>query len=137
MFRSAQVCWGDWSLSPDGLTIASANHDPAHPSIQLLPLPASKSSAAKISAAALPATIAVPGYGTVLGPSWDAAGTGFFVSANSAAGYSLLHVDLKGTVTLLERSRAPIWGVPSRDGTKLAFPASTPGNTNIWVGTIH
>lgn len=132
---------GDWSLSPDGLTIATSDHDTDHPAIQLFALPPFGNHPERRIPDTLSiqnnAVIPVPGYGTILGPSWDAEGNGFFVSAHSNAGYFLLRVDRTGTTTLLMRSVGPIWGVPSRDGKKLAFPSPTSGNTNIWLGHVH
>jgi dipeptidyl aminopeptidase/acylaminoacyl peptidase len=103
---------GDWSISPDGSTVAMANHDPAHPGIQLATLSA--------GAAARTSSIPVLGFGTILEPTWSPDGKG-------------LYVDLAGHVRLLRESPIPIWGVPSRDGRKLAFPAQTV-SINVWVG---
>lgn len=131
---------GDWSISPDGLTIATSDHDPDKPAVQLIALPAfapASSAHGESTSANVSSVVPVPGYGTILGASWDAEGKGFFVSAHSNAGYSLLHVDLQGAGTLLKKSVWPIWGVPSWDGKKLAFPAATSGNTNIWIGRLN
>lgn len=137
---------GDWSLSPDGRTLATTNHDAEHPSVRLIALPhfvgvghaGGQPGADPSGGGGAPGNgeISVVGYGTILGPSWDAQGKGFFVSAHSAASYVLLYVDLGGKVSLLMRSNWPVWGVPSRDGEKLAFPSVTAGNINVWVGKV-
>ena len=134
---------GDWSLSPDGLSIATSDHNPDKPVVQIIRLPGLKQGSDSHAGApdasvmaSVSAAIPVPGYGTILGASWDAEGKGFFVSAHSDAGYSLLHVDLQGASTLLKKSVWPVWGVPSWDGKKLAFPAATSGNTNVWIGRL-
>jgi Tol biopolymer transport system component len=116
---------GDWSISPDGSTVAMANHDPAHPGIQLATLSA--------GAAARTSSIPVLGFGTILEPTWSPDGKGLFVESKTVTGYDLLYVDLAGHVRLLRESPIPIWGVPSRDGRKLAFPAQTV-SINVWVG---
>jgi len=107
---------GDWSISPDGSTVAIANHDSLHPSIRFVRM--EKSSAALND-------IPVEGFGTLLGPTWAADGRGLFIESKTDAGYNLLYVDLKGHARTLRESTTPIWAVPSHDGTKLAFPAVT------------
>ena len=62
------------------------------------------------------------GFGASLGANWSTDGRGFFVESRTVSGYLLLFVDLSGHVKLLRESRTPIWGAPSHDGTKLAFP---------------
>lgn len=127
---------GDWSISPDGTTVAMANHDPLHPSIQLVPL--STHTPTRMS------VIPVRGFGTLLEPTWAPDGKGFFVESKIGACYDslnydflndcydLLYVDLAGHTKLLRESSIPIWGVPSRDGKKLAFPSPTIYGT-VWV----
>jgi DNA-binding winged helix-turn-helix (wHTH) protein/Tol biopolymer transport system component len=116
---------GDWSISPDSSTVAMANHDPAHPGIQLTTFAA--------GAASRTSSIPVLGFGTILEPTWSSDGKGFFVESKTVTGYDLLYVNLDGHVRLLRESPIPIWGVPSRDDRKLAFPAQTV-SINVWVG---
>lgn len=116
---------GDWSVSPEGSTIATANHDPENPGIQLIPLsPHRFIQSSRIS---------VPGFGVVRGVNWASDAKGFFVETKSTTGYSLLYVNRAGQVTLLRQSPIAIWGVPSRDGKKLAFPSLTVAS-NVWTG---
>jgi DNA-binding winged helix-turn-helix (wHTH) protein/Tol biopolymer transport system component len=123
---------GDWSVSPDGTTVAMADHDPAHPGIQLVPLsprPAQTASDVFSKVTEIPIT----GFGIVLEPSWSADGKGFFVETNTPTGYDLVYANRAGQASLLRQSPELIWAVPSRDGKKLAFPISF-ATRNIWVG---
>jgi WD40-like Beta Propeller Repeat len=118
----ARIPWrptmlGDWSVSPDGSTVAMANHDPENPGIQLIHLSTSRSITAS--------TIPLPGFGEVCEPTWSSDAKGFFVETKTTTGYDLLYVDLAGHAKLLRQSPIAIWGVPSRDGKKLAFPNVT------------
>jgi DNA-binding winged helix-turn-helix (wHTH) protein/Tol biopolymer transport system component len=126
---------GDWSLSPDGTTVAMANHDPAHPCIQIVHLATQQPNGQQ------PATqtseIPVTGYGTVLEPTWAPNGKDFFVETHTDTGYNLLYLDHEGHITTLRQSSDLIWAVPSRDGKRLAFPGLTPMNRNVWVGFTH
>jgi DNA-binding winged helix-turn-helix (wHTH) protein/Tol biopolymer transport system component len=127
---------GDWSISPDGSTVAMANHDPMHPSIRLVPL--SMQTPTRMT------DIPVRGFGTILEPTWSPDGKGFFVESKIDtcydsfnydflnACYDLLYVDLAGHARLLRESSIPIWGIPSRDGKKLAFPDATIYG-DVWV----
>jgi len=107
---------GDWSISPDGSTAAIASHNTLAPAIHLLSLlhPGGKFD-----------DIRVEGLGIPLDANWAADGQGLFVEARTELGYNLLYIDLKGHPTVLRESRTPIWGVPSHDGSRLAFPAVT------------
>lgn len=116
---------GDWSISPDGSLVASANHDPENPGIQLISL----SSHPSIP----PSMIPVHGFGVVRGVNWSSNAGGFFVETKTSASYDLLYVDKAGHIKLLRQSPIAIWGVPSRDGKKLAFPGLTIAS-NVWAG---
>lgn len=124
---------GDWSLSPDGATVAMADHDPANPGIQLIPLAPRAVGDPDTKVTKIPLT----GFGIVLDSVWRADGKGFFVETHDAAGYALLSVDAQHSRTnLLRQSPELIWAVPSRDGKKLAFPLHVL-DRNIWVGLTH
>jgi len=116
---------GDWSISPDGSTVASADHDPQHPGIRFVTL--TGPNAGSIS------EVPVDGFGTLLETTWAADGKSIFVQSRTDTGYQLLLADLKGNAKLLRESAIPIWAVPSRDGKRVAYPAPTI-NTNAWVG---
>ena len=115
---------GDWGLSPDSSMVALANHDPAHPGIRMVTL----SSPAKSPAM----DILVPGYGTILQPTWSPDGRGFYVESKTDIGYCLLYVDRAGHAKVLRETPNPVWGVPTRDGTKLAFVDQS-ASRNVWV----
>lgn len=116
---------GDWSVSPDGSTVAMANHDPANPAIQLITLSPHRSTP--------PSTIPVRGFGEVREVTWSTHAEGFFVEAKTTTGYNLVYVDFAGHTKLLLHSPIAIWAIPSRDGRKLAFPVLTV-TSNVWVG---
>jgi hypothetical protein len=116
---------GDWSLSPDGSTVAMADHDPDHPAIRLVHF--SPQGPAAI------AVIPVRGFGVVRESTWASDAKGFFVETKTASGFDLLYVNLAGHATVLRQSQIAIWGVPSRDGKKLAFPGQTV-RSNVWIG---
>jgi hypothetical protein len=115
---------GDWSVSPDSSTVAMANHDPENPAIQLIHLSPHRSIP--------PSTIPVPGFGEVRGAIWSPDAKGFFVETKTITGYNLLYVDRAGHAKLLRQSPIAIWGIPSRDGRKLAFPSLTVAS-NVWA----
>ena len=116
---------GDWSVSPDGSTVAMANHDPENPGIRLIHLSPHRSRQ--------PSTIKVPGFGEVREATWSPDAKGLFVETKTVSGYNLLYVDLEGHARLLRQSSIAIWGIPSRDGKKLAFPSQTI-ESNVWAG---
>ncbi|HEX3659983.1 MAG TPA: winged helix-turn-helix domain-containing protein [Acidobacteriaceae bacterium] len=126
---------GDWSLSPDGSTVAMADHNPAHPGIQLVPL-APGVSAPEEQAFTRITEIPLAGFGVVLQPTWLPDGKGFFVETHTAAGYALVYANRGGRANLLRQSPELIWAVPSRDGKKIAFPLHAL-DRNIWVGLTH
>jgi DNA-binding winged helix-turn-helix (wHTH) protein/Tol biopolymer transport system component len=125
----ARIPWeptmlGDWSVSPDGSTVAMANHDPKNPGIQLIQLSPRRSA---------PSTIPVAGFGEVCEATWSPDAQGFFVETKMTTGFNLLYVDRTGHAKLLRQSPNSIWGIPSRDGKKLAFPSLTDAS-NVWAG---
>ena len=115
---------GDWSLSPDSSMVALANHDPLHPGIRVVTL----SSPSKSPAVDIP----VEGFGLVLDPTWSPDARGFYVESRTDLGYSLLFVDRSGHATVLRETPNPTWGVPSRDGKKLAFVDQS-ATSNVWL----
>jgi WD40-like Beta Propeller Repeat len=72
---------GDWSISPDGSTVAMANHDPENPGIQLIHLSPHRSIP--------PSTIPVLGFGEVREATWLPDAKGFFVETKTMTGYNL------------------------------------------------
>jgi hypothetical protein len=78
-------------------------------------------------------TIPMPGFGEALEPVWSSDAKGFFVETKTTTGYNLVYVDQAGHAKILRQSPIAIWGVPSRDSKKLAFPGLTV-TSNVWVG---
>ena len=62
---------GDWSISPDSTTVAMANHDPVHPSIQLVSLSSPSTARTSERTPVRTSTIPVLGFGTILEPTWS------------------------------------------------------------------
>jgi len=114
---------GDWGLSPDGLTVAAANHDTLRPGISLVRL---RTKPTKIE------EIALHGHGTILGSNWAADGRSLFVECRTEAGFELVSLDLAGHVKSLRESSMLIWATPSRDGRKIAFPGLTISR-DVWA----
>jgi len=145
----ARTAWetnvlGDWSLSADGKTVAKASHDLVHPGFSVIPLvnpvglPQPTHTNLRFQTHKLATRkITVAGFGNVLCPSWTVEGNGFFVETHAETGYELVYVDLRGNASLFLKSPDPIWAVQSRDGKKLAFPARTPLNRNVWAANIQ
>jgi len=113
----------NWSLSPDGNTIAMPIQDSANPGIRLLMLDTGKLSRTR--------DILVNGFGSFTGVSWASA-SGFYVESRIGTKHSLLFVDLEGHIKVLYQSDFATWGVPSRDGTKLALVDQVV-DTNVWL----
>jgi DNA-binding winged helix-turn-helix (wHTH) protein/Tol biopolymer transport system component len=125
---------GDWTISPDGTTVAMAHHDSMHPGIQLVVLPPAT------SRQRVPASVQIvplAGFGTTLASHWSSDGKGFFVETYTGKQYDLVWVTLDGHANLLAQSPQLLWAIPSPDGKKIAFPGRTPLNRNVWIGTAQ
>jgi DNA-binding winged helix-turn-helix (wHTH) protein/Tol biopolymer transport system component len=118
---------GDWSISPDGKTVAIAKHDPSNPSIQLADF---RSTPATVQ------EIPVNGFGVMLSASWAPDGNALYVESRDQHSFKLLYLPLNGPPKLLRESQSTIWAVTSRDGSKLAFPEDRL-TTNLWTGTLQ
>jgi Tol biopolymer transport system component/DNA-binding winged helix-turn-helix (wHTH) protein len=115
---------GDWSLSPDGTTVALPVQSQNRPAIRLVTLGSGAQSRTR--------DIEVHGEGTLQETTWAADSKGFYVEAKTPAVSGLLYVDLSGKSKILRETKAPIWGVPSRDGKRIAF-GDTSVNRNLWI----
>jgi len=114
---------GDWGLSPDGLSVAAANHDTLRPGISLVRLRTKPTNIEEM---------ALHGHGTILGANWAADGRSLFVECRTEAGFELVSLDLAGLVKSLRESLTLIWATPSRDGRKIAFPGPTISR-DVWA----
>ena len=117
---------GDWGISPDSSMVALANHDPGRPGIRIVTL----SSPAKSPIVDIP----LPGHGIILKPTWSPDARGFFVESKTDIGYSLLYVDRAGNARVVRDTQNPVWGVPTRDGRKLAFVDQS-ASKNVWISS--
>jgi DNA-binding winged helix-turn-helix (wHTH) protein/Tol biopolymer transport system component len=116
---------GDWGVSPDSSMVALANHDPSRPGIRVVTLSSQTKSAV--------VDIPLPGHGIILKPTWSPDARGFYVESKTDIGYSLLYVDRAGEARILRDTQYPVWGVPTRDGKKLAF-VDQAASKNVWIG---
>lgn len=104
----------DWSLSPDGRTIAAPNHDTRSAVIRLTPLDGPAGGGEKL--------IRLEGMRNLSAVTWSADGKGLFVSVNTGSGGVLLYADLAGHTTKLMESSKVIFAVVSPDGRHIAYP---------------
>ena len=112
---------GNWSLSPDGTSIAAVTFSGSHSRIQLISLSGRPTR-----------EITVKGWNNFT--SLDG-GKGFFVSSNPNGRLStLLYVDLMGNAHALWQVKnfQATWAIPSRSGRYVAMPAPTVGS-NVWM----
>jgi len=128
----ARTAWepnrlGDWGISPDGSTVAVANHDTLHPSIHVIHLDGSSEQDRKIP---------FEGYGTVLGVNWATDNRSLFVQCRTEKGSQLIYRDFAGNKTLLPESSLLLWAVPSPDGRRIAFPGRTISR-NVWSAEMR
>jgi len=115
---------GDWSLSPDGTSIAAVTFNAGDSRIQLISLSGRPTR-----------EIAVKGWNSLTSLDWAAEGKGFFVSSNPTGRLStLLYVDLMGNAHALWQVKnfQATWAIPSRNGKYVAMPAPTVGS-NVWM----
>ena len=75
---------GDWGLSADGDTVATANHDASNPGISLLSLRSGLPSVREI---------ALRQHGTTLGANWASDGKSLFVECKTERGFELVNLD--------------------------------------------
>jgi len=116
----------NWSLSPDGSTIAVADwrRGPAPSEILLLSLRGHA-----------PRKLALADWAGISSIDWAADGRNIWTSAIRASGeQALLSVDLQGRATLLlqDLQRDVGWAIPSPDGRRIAFWEAG-GSSNAWL----
>jgi eukaryotic-like serine/threonine-protein kinase len=116
----------NWSLSPDGQTLALAKkmHGPADAQLRLLP---TKGGSER--------TITVKDWSSIATIDWAADGKSLWASAVIAGETrALVNIDLQGRAkaALVEKKPYMGWAIPSPDGKKLAFWEST-GVSNAWM----
>jgi Tol biopolymer transport system component len=114
----------NWSLSPDGTTVAATELSGTNRQIHLISL---TGQAAR--------TVTVKDWDNLVSLDWAADGKGFFISSNPNGHLStLLYVDLAGNAHSLwqVKNYQATWGVPSHNGKYLAIPAPTT-ECNAWM----
>ena len=121
----APTILGDWNISPDGSAVAIAIHDRANPRIRIVPLHA-------LAPETQEHEILVSGFEQLSDAVWIPDRQGFYCEAQTTIGVDLLYVDLQGRTTVLRESVSGIWGVPSLDGTRVAF-VDRSVDSNVWI----
>jgi Tol biopolymer transport system component/DNA-binding winged helix-turn-helix (wHTH) protein len=116
----------NWSLCPDGLTLASAKktHVPGPADIRLFSIADGKERILKLQ-----------DWSGISSLDWAADGRTIWVTASSPAGIqTLLNVDLRGRAKpFLQESEKDLgWAIPSPDGRHLAIWEAS-GNSNAWL----
>lgn len=118
----------NWSLSPDGSTLAMAKSNKldiiVQPVIRLLTLKDGKER-----------RIALKEWSAINAIDWAADGKNLWVSASTATGTNaLLNVDLQGRARpLWEQTKMFVgWAIPSPDGRYLAMWQAS-GSANVWM----
>jgi len=115
----------NWSLSPDGTTLAIAKGKWAdeEPRIHLVPLNGGSDRWLTISG--------WPGIGSL---DWAANSKAFWATSMREEGNALLHIDLEGRARAVWRPKKMTvgWAIPSRDGRSIALLVSS-GSANVWM----
>jgi Tol biopolymer transport system component/DNA-binding winged helix-turn-helix (wHTH) protein len=116
----------NWTLSPDGATIALAKkrRSQGGGTIRLFPLDGRRER-----------TLTVAGWPSITSIDWTADGRGLWASAISDEGkHGLLRVDLHGKLSLMLEAvdRELGWAIPSLDGKRVAIWEAT-ANSNAWL----
>jgi Tol biopolymer transport system component len=116
---------GDWDVSPDGSQVAAVSPLSSQPEIRVAEL-----TSGKTQELLLPMTTAVRAI------NWLPSGKGWIVATSTASGNELVYVDAKGMPRPLRETANYSWGVPSPDGTRLAF-ADKDLDSNVWLLPAH
>jgi Tol biopolymer transport system component/DNA-binding winged helix-turn-helix (wHTH) protein len=116
----------NWSLCPDGLTLALAKktHVPGPADIRLFSIADGKDR-----------ILTLPAWSGISSLDWAADGRTIWVTASSSSGMqTLLNVDLRGRAkpVLQEPEKDLGWAIPSPDGRHLAIWEAS-GNSNAWL----
>jgi Tol biopolymer transport system component/DNA-binding winged helix-turn-helix (wHTH) protein len=124
--ENAASHWENWSLSPDGSTLALAKktYVPESANIRLFSIADGKDR-----------TLTLRDWSGISSLDWAADGRSIWASASSPAGMqTLLNVDLRGRARpfLQEPEKDLGWAIPSPDGRHLAIWEAS-GNSNVWL----
>jgi Tol biopolymer transport system component/DNA-binding winged helix-turn-helix (wHTH) protein len=115
----------NWSLSPDGqtLAIAKGKWGEDEPRIHLVPVHGGADRWLTIS-----------GWPGIASLDWAADSKGLWATSVGEEENALLHIDLEGRARLIWRPRKKSvgWAIPSRDRRHLALLVSS-GSANVWM----
>lgn len=114
----------NWSLSPDGKSIALVTFGPSDNRIRVMSLSGQS-----------PHEITVKDWSKFTSVDWAADGKGLFVSSNPTGRIStLLYIDLMGNAHSLWQvsNFQATWAIPSHNGKYVAIPANTIAS-NVWI----
>jgi DNA-binding winged helix-turn-helix (wHTH) protein/Tol biopolymer transport system component len=115
----------NWSLSPDGATLAIAKGKwgDEEPRIHIVPVNGGPDRWLTIS-----------GWPGLASLDWAADSKALWATSVREEGNSLLHIDLEGHARPVWRPRKMTigWAIPSRDGRNLALLVSS-GSANVWM----
>ncbi len=115
----------NWSLSPDGTTLAIAKGKwgDEEPRIHLVPVNGGADR-----------WLSIPGWPGTASLDWAADSKGLWASSISEEENTLLHIDLQGHAVPVWRPRKMSvgWAIPSRDGRYVALLVSS-GSANVWM----
>jgi Tol biopolymer transport system component/DNA-binding winged helix-turn-helix (wHTH) protein len=112
----------NWTLSPDGATLALAQYQ--HNEIELLPTHGGRRR-----------ILTIRGWAGVASIDWAADGGSIWATSSSLTGtQALLNIDLRGRVRAMFRDsdKDVGWAIPSPDGRHIAFWEAG-GSANAWV----
>jgi Tol biopolymer transport system component/DNA-binding winged helix-turn-helix (wHTH) protein len=115
----------NWSLSPDGTTLAIAKGKwgDEEPRIHLVPVNGSADR-----------WLTVPGWPGTASLDWAADSKGLWASSVGEEENTLLYIDLQGRAFPVwhPRKMSVGWAIPSRDGRYVALNVSS-GSANVWM----
>ena len=128
MFRTSEPEWQyfNWSLSPDGRTLALAKKMRASSEAEIR-LHATRGGAERV--------IKVKDWGRLATIDWAADGRSFWASAvRHGETTALINIDLQGRAKPVLQETKPYvgWAIPSQDGKHLAIWEAT-GGSNAWM----
>jgi len=128
LLRTSEPEWQyfNWSLSPDGQTVALAKKMRAAEEAEIRLVP---------TRGGTPRVLKVKDWGRIATLDWAADGRSFWASATlHGETRALINIDLRGRAkpVLLESKPYVGWAIPSEDGKHLAIWEAT-GGSNAWL----
>lgn len=120
----------NWSLSPDGKTLASSSRQRVDRGgtldMPVLQLTAFDTFSTRV--------IAVPNWANITSLDWASDGKSMWVGAHNNNTSALLNIDLNGHIqpVLKEDKMILGWAIPSHDGRRLALWEAS-GTANVWM----